>query len=69
MFIQAGGIEILLSDAEMLAEKACHEGVEVHFKVWEGMWHVWQISNRLPEAKKATREIGEFIRKIFSVNC
>ena len=68
MFIQAGGIEILLSDAQMLAKKACHEGVEVHFKVWEGMWHVWQISNRLPEAKKATREIGEFIRKIFSVN-
>ncbi|MEH7180339.1 alpha/beta hydrolase [Neobacillus vireti] len=68
MFIQAGSIEILLSDAQLLADKARQAGVDVHFKVWDGMWHVWQISNRLPEAKKATREIGQFIRKIFKVN-
>lgn len=62
MFIQVGSIEILLSDAESLKDKARQSGVEVQFKVWEGMWHVWQISNKLPEAKKAVKEIGEFVR-------
>lgn len=63
MFIQVGSIEILLSDAQLLANKAQQAGVEVHFKVWEGMWHVWQISNKLPEAKKAVKEIGNFVRQ------
>ena len=67
MFIQVGSIEILLSDAQMLADKAGQAGVEVHLKVWEGMWHVWQISNRLPEAKKARKEIGEFIKETLIV--
>jgi epsilon-lactone hydrolase len=66
MFIQTGGIEILLSDAELLTDRARQSGVEVCFKVWEGMWHVWQISNKLPEAKKAVKEIGEFVRLTFN---
>jgi epsilon-lactone hydrolase len=64
MFIQVGSIEILLSDAHLLAKKAQQAGVEVHLKVWEGMWHVWQISNKLPEAKKAVKEIGNFVRQV-----
>lgn len=66
MFIQVGGIEILLSDAEMLADKAQRAGVEVHFKVWKGMWHVWQINNGLPEAKKAVKDIGDFVKTTFN---
>lgn len=66
MFIQVGSIEILLSDALMLTANAHQAGVDVHFKVWKGMWHVWQISNKLPEAKKAVKEIGEFIKLIFN---
>jgi epsilon-lactone hydrolase len=62
MFIQVGSIEILLSDAQLLADNARKAGVEVHLKVWEGMWHVWQISNRLPEAKQAVKEIGDFVK-------
>lgn len=68
LFIQVGSIEILLSDAEMLAEKARHAAVKVHFKVWKGMWHVWQINDGLPEAKKAVKEIGHFVKKTFSVS-
>jgi acetyl esterase/lipase len=65
LFIQVGSSEILLSDAEMLAQQARLSGVKVSFKVWEGMWHVWQISGKLPEAKKAIKEIGAFIRQRF----
>jgi epsilon-lactone hydrolase len=35
MFIQVGSIEILLSDAQLLADKARQAGVEVHLKVWK----------------------------------
>lgn len=65
LFIQVGSCEILLSDAEMLAQQARHAGVHVSFKIWDGMWHVWQISRKLPEAKMAIKEIGEFIKKTF----
>lgn len=68
MFIQTGSIEILLSDAQMLADKARQAGVKVQFKVWRGMWHVWQISAGLPEANKAVQEIGNFVKKTFSVS-
>ncbi|MFL6560214.1 MAG: alpha/beta hydrolase fold domain-containing protein, partial [Bacillus sp. (in: firmicutes)] len=66
LFIQAGNHEILQSDAELLAKKAKNAGVDVTIKVWEGMWHVWQISGDvLPEARKAIGEIGDFIKKVF----
>lgn len=68
LFIQAGGIEILLSDAEKLANQAIRAGVNVNFKVWEGMWHVWQISGSLPESKKAIQEIGTYIKNIWKGN-
>jgi len=65
LFIQAGNHEILQSDAELLAKQARHAGVDVTFKIWDGMWHVWQISgDKLPEAKKAISEIGEYIKKV-----
>jgi monoterpene epsilon-lactone hydrolase len=67
LFIQVGGLEILQSDAEMLALQARKAGGNVKIKVWPGMWHVWQLSgNRLPEAKKAINEIGDFVKSIFT---
>ncbi|WP_179301872.1 alpha/beta hydrolase [Neobacillus jeddahensis] len=64
LFIQVGNHEILQSDAEALAARARSVDVEVTIKVWKGMWHVWQISGDiLPEARRAIREIGGFIRK------
>lgn len=66
LFIQAGNHEILQSDAEILAARARNAGVTVTMKVWNGMWHVWQISgDALPEAKRAIKEIGQFVRKTF----
>lgn len=64
LFIQAGNHEILQSDAEFLAAQARNADVAVKMKVWNGMWHVWQISgDTLPEARRAIREIGVFIRQ------
>jgi epsilon-lactone hydrolase len=68
LFIQVGSSEILLSDAEMLAQQARLAGVEVSFKIWDGMWHVWQISGKLPESKRALIEIGAFIKKSLKIS-
>ncbi|MGG1677084.1 alpha/beta hydrolase [Neobacillus sp. NRS-1170] len=67
LFIQVGSHEILQSDAELLAVQARKGGVDVSYKVWDGMWHVWQMSGDfLPEARKAIQEIGDFVKRIFN---
>jgi acetyl esterase/lipase len=62
LLIQVGSEEILLDDARMVAEKARAAGVDVTLKIWEGMWHVWQMLGEfVPEGKAAIEEIGRFI--------
>ena len=64
MWIQVGDHEILLSDAERLAQRAADAGIEVDFKVWSGLWHVFQTTARLvPEARESLEDLGRFIRK------
>jgi acetyl esterase/lipase len=63
LLVHAGEEEILLSDAERLADNARKAGMEVRLDVWERMWHVWHINiPYLPEANQAVAEIGIFIR-------
>ena len=64
LLMQVGGAEVLLDDSIRTAERAKEAGVDVTFKIWEGMPHVWQVfANFLPEAQQALEECGEFIRK------
>jgi acetyl esterase/lipase len=64
LLMQVGGAEVLLDDSIRTAERAREAGVDVTFKIWEGMPHVWQVfANFLPEAQQAIEECGEFIRK------
>jgi len=64
--IHVGDQEVLLSDSTRLVERARSMGVEVQFKVWEGMWHVFQIgASMVPEAQQSLDEIGQFIREKF----
>ncbi len=63
MLIHVGTEEILLEDAQRLAEKAAQAGVEVELKVWDGMWHVFHLFGAvLSHARRAHREIGRFAR-------
>jgi acetyl esterase/lipase len=64
LLIQVGTAEILLDDANRLAECAKAAGVEVRLEVWDDMVHVWQFFVAwVPEAQKAVEGIAEFIRK------
>lgn len=62
MLIQAGSIEMLLSDATSVAAKAREQGVRVRLSVYEGMFHVFQMAYKaLPESRRAWAEVGKFI--------
>jgi epsilon-lactone hydrolase len=64
LLIHSGEDEILLSDAERLADNARHAGVDATLTVWPKMWHVWHIlAPHLPEAMQAVDEIGGFVQR------
>jgi acetyl esterase/lipase len=64
LWIHVGDHEVLLSDAERLAERAARAGVEVSFKIWPGMWHVFQTAARyVPESRQSIGELALFLRK------
>ena len=62
MLLQAGSVEILLSDSEMVYENAKQHGVDCRLTVYNGMFHVFQGAlDLLPESRQAWAEIGEFL--------
>lgn len=64
MLIQVGSWEVLLSDSEMVYEKALAQNVDAKLSVFEGMYHVFQQAGEfMPEGKKAWKEIEEFLNK------
>ncbi|WNS45450.1 alpha/beta hydrolase [Paenibacillus sp. MMS20-IR301] len=64
LLIQAGSLEVLLSDAERLAAKAQAAGNAVTLEVWENMWCSFQLLGALlPEAQQAIDQIGSFIKR------
>jgi acetyl esterase/lipase len=64
LLIQVGSDEIILSDAEGVAEKAQQAGVDVTLEVWPGMQHEWHFaSDFVPEGQAAIACIGAFIQE------
>ncbi|KKL04326.1 hypothetical protein LCGC14_2617180 [marine sediment metagenome] len=65
LLIQAGGIEVLLDDSILLAERAKSAGVQVTLEVYENMTHVFQLfGDLLSESKKAFDNIKKFIENL-----
>lgn len=63
LWIHVGDHEVLLSDAKRLAERALQDGVEVEFKAWPGLWHVFQTAARyVPESRRSLQDLGGFLR-------
>ncbi len=62
LLIHVGQDEIVLDDSTQVTEKIKATGGEVILKVWEGMWHVFQMQYAIvPEAQLAVSEIGRFL--------
>lgn len=62
LLLHVGTHELFLDDSLRLADKASAAGVDVTLKVWDGLWHVFQVFAWLPEAREALEEIGQFAR-------
>lgn len=66
LLVHAGGDEAMLDDSRIFAERARAAGVEVTFKIYEGMWHVHHHgAPEVPEAMAALNDIAAFIRAQF----
>lgn len=64
MLIHAADHDVFLSDATRLAEKAREAGVPVTLKVWDSMWHIFQMSAALlPEGRASLNEIYAFLHQ------
>ena len=62
--IHVGSRETLLDDSVRLAASATKAGVNVQFKKWEGMVHVFQLfASRVDEGEESIQEFGTFLRK------
>lgn len=62
-YIQVGDHEILLSDSEELASCMRAYNVDVKFELYEGMWHVFQMSP-LKTGVEAMERVGDYIKEL-----
>ena len=68
MLFQVGSYEMLLSDTLTCADLAKKAGVKRRLSVYEGMFHVFQMSLGLfPESREAWSEVGQFIQIIYQI--
>ncbi|NUS45921.1 MAG: alpha/beta hydrolase [Mycobacteriaceae bacterium] len=64
VLIQVGSTEVLMSDAERLAQRCAEAGVDCEMQVWDRAPHVFHIlSDVLPEARAAITAIGAFAQR------
>ena len=61
--IHIGSLEVLMADAELMANRLVSAGVPCDLQVWDRQVHVFQAAAAwVPEGRLAIREIGKFIR-------
>ncbi len=64
LLIQAGSNEILHDDSIKLSDHAAQAGVIVHYHIYQGMWHNFQMfAGYIPAARQALNEIAHFVRQ------
>jgi phosphinothricin tripeptide acetyl hydrolase len=69
LYLVAGGAELLLSDTELLAERARECGVDVTLRVIPGMLHAFPVMLFLPEARRVRREMKVFVEEHLAAPC
>ena len=57
--IHVGSEEVLFDDARLIFEKCTNAGVDVSWRIWEGLFHVFPLFHS-PETTQAIEEIGFF---------
>ena len=65
MMITTGTRDLLLSQAGRLAGVLREAGVAVELSVRDGLWHVFEFYDELPEAEASLREGAAFLERAF----
>jgi monoterpene epsilon-lactone hydrolase len=64
LLVHVSASEILLDDARTTQDRASAAGVDVEFRSWEGVPHVFQLfAGFLPEADESLRDISDWFEK------
>jgi acetyl esterase/lipase len=63
--IHASSDELLLPDAELMAERLQISGVRCDLHLWDGQIHDFPLAaDVLPEGRRAIRYLGDFIKEV-----
>ena len=62
--LQSGRNEILLGDSFRFYERAVKAGVDVNLKIWDDMFHVFQLISFFPETKESLMLVSEFVARV-----
>ncbi|MGB0505835.1 MAG: alpha/beta hydrolase [Pikeienuella sp.] len=63
--ITSGSRDLLMSQSLALASVLRAEGNLADLRIWEGMWHVFEFYDELPEAAASLAEIAAFLSPYF----
>lgn len=66
--IQIGSREILMPDAEVMANRLVAGGVSCEFQVWNRQVHVFQAASWVPEAQRAVNEVALFVQSLANLS-
>lgn len=61
LLFHAGSTEMLLDDSVRAHDRATQAGVPAEIEVYVALPHVWHMFAWLPEAKRATRQVADFM--------
>lgn len=61
LLMHVGECEILRENAIKLFASAKAAGVDARWEIFPGMWHVWQLFPKLPQAARSLDEIAAFL--------
>ncbi len=62
-FITTGTRDLLMSQCVRLAQLLRRAGVDADLRVWDGLWHVFEFYDEIPEAEQSLREIAGFLTR------
>ena len=63
IIISSGTRELLLSQSLILASRIREAGGIVDLRIWEGLWHVFEFYDDIPEATLSIEQTADFIRQ------
>jgi monoterpene epsilon-lactone hydrolase len=64
ILVHAGANELLVSDARALAARAAEDGVEVELRVFDDLWHDFQVhAGMLADADEALARMGAWLAR------